>query len=347
MHALLVALFALSLLWMPALAGTAAAQGTTGNPQAGKTLWDGAATQCKNCHGNKGEGAFGPDLAGRKLTVAQFTHAVRKPWGIMPAFIESQVSDAEIRDFVAYFDTLPAAATPGPWRFEVPAGAPRGQQVLLATYGCGQCHGPTLNGPRQDAGSVGADFEWFKGEVYNHTTAHPQQIKLLEEQPPIRIRMGNFSPARVPEASLMEIWTWAKDLGFRPDVGGQLSAGVPSANGVTYTLNVANNGLKGKGLTAEDLTVSVVVPAGATVVGTTGAGYQGVKQDAELKANVAVWRLPKIAAKERQTYTLTLSRAASASDNVRGNIRWTKPAVKTGPNDQANIAPAPVAPQTN
>ena len=345
MSSLLVALFAFCLVTLPVCAGSAAAQG--GNAQAGKTLWDGPATQCKNCHGGKGEGAFGPDLAGRKLTVAQFRQAVRKPWGIMPAFVESQVSDSEIADFVAYFDSLPPVSQPGPWRFEVPPNAPRGQQVALATFGCAQCHGPTLNGPRGNAGAVGADFEWFKREVFTHTNFHPEHIKSLEAEPPIRIRMGNFSPSRVPEAALMEVWNFARDLGFRPAVGGQLSAGVPGNGGVTYTLNVANNGLKGKGLNAEDLTISLVVPAGSTVVSTTGAGYQGVKQDAELKSQVAVWHLNKLSTKEKQTYSLTLSRAATAADNVRGNIKWTKPAVKTGPNDQANIAPAPAAPQTN
>lgn len=345
MHSLLVALFVFCLVSLPVFAGSAAAQG--GNAQAGKTLWEGPATQCKNCHGGKGEGAFGPDLAGRKLTVAQFRQAVRKPWGIMPAYIESQISDSEMADMVAYFDSLPAVPQPGAWRFDVPANAPRGQRVLLETVGCGQCHGPAFNGPRQDAGMVAADFEWFKSEVYNHTTAHPQQIKILEEQPPIRIRMGNYSPARLPESTLMEIWNFAKDLGFRAHVGGQLSAGVPGPNGVTYTLNVENGGLKGKGLTAEDITISLVVPAGVNVVSTTGAGYQGVRQDAELKGNVAVWRLPRIAPKEHQSYSITLSRAATATDNVRGNIKWAKPTVKTGPTDQAAIAPAPTSPQTN
>ena len=30
-------------------------------------LWAGPETQCRNCHGAKGEGGFGPDLAGRKI----------------------------------------------------------------------------------------------------------------------------------------------------------------------------------------------------------------------------------------------------------------------------------------
>ena len=338
MRTLLVAL-----LFLPLAQGTAAAQG---NAQAGKTLWEGPATQCRNCHGQNGEGAFGPDLAGRRLTVAQFSHAVRQPWGIMPAFIESQISDAEIADFVAYFDGLPSVAKPGPWRFDVPAGAPRGQQVGLATIGCFQCHGPTFNGPRQDAGAVGADFSWLTAMVYDHTTAMPQQWKLLGETPAIRVRMGNYSQSRIPESLLREIWTFAQDLGFRPAVEGRLTAGAPGPDGVTYTVNVGNIGLPGKGLTAEDLTINVVVPAGAKVVKTTGAGYQGERQDPELKANVAVWRLARSAPKEHQAYTLTLSRAGTANDNVRGVIRWTKPAVKTGPSDAVNIPPAPLATST-
>jgi len=333
-----------ALLLVPLALGTAAAQ--TGNAQAGKTLWEGPATQCRNCHGQNGEGAFGPDLAGRRLTVAQFTHAVRQPWGIMPAFIQSQISDAEIADFLAYFSSLQPVAKPGPWRFEVPQGAPRGQQVGLATIGCLQCHGPTFNGPRQDAGAVGADFSWFTSMVYGHTVAMPKQWQILGETPAIRVRMGNYSQSRIPESLLRELWAFAQDLGFRPGVEGRVTAAAAGTDGVTYTVNVGNIGLPGKGLTAEDLTVNVVVPAGTKVVRTTGANYQGERQDADLKANVAVWRLNRLAPKEHQTYTLTLSRAATANDNVRGVIRWTKPAVKTGPVDQVNIAPAPLTTAT-
>ena len=339
MSSLLVAFFI-----FPLLQGAAATP--AGDPQAGKTLWEGPATQCRNCHGAKGEGAFGPDLAGRKLTVSQFAQAVRKPWGIMPAFVESQVSDREIADFVAYFDSLPSVSRPGGWRFEVPANAPRGQEVALSTIGCAQCHGPTLNGPRQNAGAVGADFQWFTNMVYQHATFMPTHWKTLNEQPAVRVRMGTYSRSRLPESLLQEVWMFARDLGFRPFVAGRLSAGSAGSDGVTYTLDVENMGLPGKGLAAEDLTINVVVPAGATVVRTTGEGYQGVRQDAELKTNVAVWQARRMGPKDHQTYTLTLSRAATAADNVRGVIRWTKPAVKPGPIDSANIAPAPLVTAT-
>ena len=64
--------------------------------------------------------------------------------------------------------------------------------------------------------------------------------------------------------------------------------------------------------------------------------------DADAKAMVAEWQLPRSGPKDAQAYTITLSKAATAQDNLRGNIRWTKPAPKTGPNmDVVNIAPAP------
>jgi hypothetical protein len=106
---------------------------------------------------------------------------------------------------------------------------------------------------------------------------------------------------------------------------------------------VRNTGVAGTGLAAEDVTVTLAVPAGTTVVSATGAGYEGVRRDERAKADVAAWTVARMAPGDRQSYTLTLSRAATATDNLRGAIRWTKPAVKTGPSDAENIAPAPVA----
>ena len=89
------------------------------------------------------------------------------------------------------------------------------------------------------------------------------------------------------------------------------------------------------------------MPCGlANVVSATGDGYQGVRRDEQAKGNVAVWRVPRMAPKDHQTYTITLSRAGTAADNLRGTVSWTKPAVKAGPSDSANIAPAPLLAQT-
>jgi hypothetical protein len=262
----------------------------------------------------------------------------------MPAYEESQISDGELVDLMAFFDTLPAVAAPGPWRRQVPAGAHPGL-AAATTAGCTQCHAPAFNNGRGIMGAIGADFEWFKAIVYTHPAAYPKTEARLGVKPFERLAMGSFSRSRLPESTLQEIWSYITDLGLRPRLRGQLSAGVPSAAGVVYTLNVENTGVAGTGLTAEDLTVSLVVPAGTKVIATTGAGYQGVRRDDQLKADVAAWTIPRMAPREQQTYTLTLSQAATAKDNVRGNIRWTKPAVKTGPRDTENIAPAPLAAQ--
>jgi mono/diheme cytochrome c family protein len=333
---LMKALFA-ALLMLPL--GQAAGQAQ--DAQAGKALWDGLDSQCRNCHGANGEGAFGPDLAGRGLTVAQYTQAIRKPWGIMPAYISSQISDAEIAGLAAHFNALSAVAEPGKWRFAVPGNARRGQAVALS-LGCGQCHGPQLNGPRANMGAVDMDFDWFKSLVYNHTTAYPQHAQRLEESPRRRMRMGNFNPMRVSESQLREIYDWAREIGVRARVVTRLGKGTPGANGVTYTLTVENGGLPGKAPTVDDPVVHLIIPADTEVVATTGPGYQGVKMDEKAKANVATWQAPAMAPKAKQTFTITLSKAATAASNLRGDVRWTKPAVKTGPSDAQAIAPAPL-----
>jgi cytochrome c553 len=327
---LLVALF---LLLLPQQAPPAPA----GDAAKGKVLWQQTEhVECRECHGTNGEGGLGPDLAGRGLTRAQFIHAVRKPWGVMPAFVASQISDQELIDLAAYFDSLPSVAQPGPWRRQVPAGAPRGLAVAT-TAGCVQCHHPLFNNGRGVMGAINADFDWFKAIVYAHTVAYPSTRARLGEPPFERLAMGNFSPSRLPESMLQDVWTYIVDLGFRPRMHGELSAGVPSTDGVVYRLDVKNRGLEATGLTAEDVTVTLAVPAGATVVTATGAGYQGVRRDEQAKADVAVWTVPRMAPGDQQTYTLTLSRTG----NLRGTIRWTKPTVKTGPSDSEAIAPAP------
>src|SRR5437868_6585642 len=92
-RALLVALFWVSLV-------QAQDSAPVGDAVAGKKAWD--ARRCLNCHGKTGQGGFGPDLAGRQLTWAQFKHAVRKPWGVMPAFNEHQVADQDLANIAAY-----------------------------------------------------------------------------------------------------------------------------------------------------------------------------------------------------------------------------------------------------
>ena len=330
----------ISLLMLPLAQSVASAQG---DAAAGKAYWDREApraTACRNCHGTNAEGAFGPDLAGRGLNAAQVMQAVRQPWGIMPAFVESQLNEKDAADLTAYFASLSKPAAPGKWRFEVPAGAPPGQATAL-NVGCAQCHGPTMNGPRNNMGAVNENFAYFSNLVYNHTTAMGQHRAVLGQNG-TNLDMGNYSRTRLSEGQLRQIFFWLRDeIGFRPPMAGALTKGETGPSGVSYNLMVSNNGLQGKGLIAEGLTVSLVIPKDATVVAASGTGYQGTRM--VNNATNAVWQLPRSAPKDSERLSITLSKAGTAADNLRGQIRWAKPGPKTGPNnDNQAIAGAPL-----
>jgi mono/diheme cytochrome c family protein len=330
-----------ALLLLPVAQGAFAQ--TAGDPAAGRAYWERVAprnTDCRQCHGANGEGGFGPDLAGRGLSAAQVLRAVRQPWGVMPAFVESQVSEKDAADLAAYFGSLPKPAEPGKWRFEVPTGAPPGQ-VTMISMGCGQCHTPQFQGPRGNMGAVSMDFDYFANLVYNHTTAMPQHRALLGINA-TNLDMGNFSRTRLTEGQLRQIFFWARDeIGVRVPMQGTLAKGEAGPSGVTYTLTVNNNGLQGKGVIAEGLTVSLDIPKDTQVVAATGTGYQGVHADEKTKANVAEWRLARSAPRDSEKITITLSKAGTADNNLKGSIRWTKPAGKSGQAADALIAIAP------
>ncbi len=253
--------FLAALFVLPLIPSLALAQNSAPDPAAGKALWQGNNTQCKFCHGKDGEGAFGPDLAGRGLSPAEFSQAVRKPWGIMPAFVDTQLSDADLNNLAAYFASLQKKPEPGPWRYTAAADMPHGQQVFHA-MGCAQCHGPTFDMPRSTLGGLNADFPLFQKLVYTHTSVMEEVDASLREgnppgaggggpppgaggpsggaprQPP-PLRMGNFNSMRVSLDELKEIYDWAKsDIGFKPQMSGRLTAAAMGPNGATYTLNL-------------------------------------------------------------------------------------------------------------
>jgi hypothetical protein len=86
---------------------------------------------------------------------------------------------------------------------------------------------------------------------------------------------------------------------------------------------VINSAVKSKGITADDVNVSVAVPANANVTA-GGVGYQGL-QPIDNTTKLAVWRLPHLPAAQQETLTLAL---AAPATYLRGSIRWAKPAVK-------------------
>jgi mono/diheme cytochrome c family protein len=347
MRRFLIAVFLLAVPLAFAAGTRASAQAPTapvGDPVAGKVHYTFGNTSCSNCHGVDGEGRFGPPLAGRKIPYNRFRAYVRNPLGRMFSYPETELTDQEIADMVAYFDTLTAGAKPptAEWRTPLPKMAPRGQQLAGGIWGCTQCHGITLDTPRHGAAEVTGDFEWFKRMVYDHTKSQREQMAMLDPnlprvtpsfggpatRMPPRIRMGNYNRARLPESTLKEIYDWMIDLGRLPVLNARVTANAPDASGATYTMLVTNAAVKDKGVGVQGLQVALALPAGAKVVKTTGEGYQGVRHDEEAKADVAVWKIASLPAAAQQTLTVTL---AAPAPQLRGRMTWETPAVKADP----------------
>ncbi|RMF05797.1 MAG: cytochrome c [Chloroflexi bacterium] len=116
------------------------------NPDNGKLVWE-EQSNCKNCHGDMGQGKWSGPLVGSEKTADEWIEQVRTPKRAMPAFSAEQISDDQIRDVFAYMATLP----PPPEDFEfmpmdpgLAADAHPGQ-VLLAQKRCAACH--STDGP--------------------------------------------------------------------------------------------------------------------------------------------------------------------------------------------------------
>jgi len=322
-------------LFLPLCVVGAAAQALApaADAAAGKALWDGNTTSCKNCHGLKGEGGFAPDLAGRSLTLAQFNRAVREPWGIMPSF--PHMNDKQIADMAAYLGGLPGVERPGPWRFPLPANAPHGQVLALSTIGCAMCHTPTFDTPRRGIAEANGDFEWFKRMVYEHTIAMPEHCEAVGPSNPYcrALRMGDYSRTRLPENLLREIYDWALSLGLDVPIVSAIGEPVAAANGVTYTVDVSN-----KGVEAKAATIALIVPAGIKVISATGTGYKGVRADSKTKMSVAEWQLARLGPNDNLAYSITLARALTPEEHLRGSIHWaTRGGRPAGPNDFVEI----------
>src|SRR5204863_1938743 len=105
------------------------------------------------------------------------------------------------------------------------------------------------------------NFEYFKRQIYQHALKYPNGT------------MPTYSPDRLPEPALLEIYKWmVDDLGMRPSITGALSVGERNGDKTTYTLLISNNGVKDKGLAAEGLTIFVRIPQGEKVIAGTGPG---------------------------------------------------------------------------
>lgn len=304
-------------------------------------------TACVNCHGHHGEGGFGPDLAGRDLSWAAFRKAVRQPWGIMPAFRESLKSDQALADIRAYLRALPPTEALGEWHWRrAPETAPLGQRLYMNFAGCGQCHEPEGKFPRARLGvaAKAVTFDYFKRQIYQHYERWPKGTMPL------------YSPERLPESVLREMYQWMVDeLGLRPWIAGSLAIGERRDGKTSYTLTVSNAGEKDRGMTAEGLTVFVRIPSGCTVASASGPGYEGTmplaklglepalrlaphphddsgiveRPQPDLSRDVAVWRVPRLAATEHVSASITLAGPEPTPELLKGfegsTIHWASP----------------------
>jgi mono/diheme cytochrome c family protein len=250
----------------------------------------------------------------------------------MPAYSAPQVSDQQLADLLAYFQGLPKAAAPkvsawqgtpqelnsrAVWRVIVPAplpvlpGASLGQRMAMSGAGCAQCHGPDMDNPRRWAGGAGGDYAWLTSIVYNEGSRSVEAAK----------DMGTYSRARLPEASLREIWNYMNgELGLRAFMSARAERGTAAGTNATYSVRVRNEGVSGKGLAAEDVQVSLALAPGVKVLAQTGPGTPA-------GAGTVTWRVPRVGAGEELTYTVTLAGPGAAAGIVEGSIvRWTTPA---------------------
>jgi mono/diheme cytochrome c family protein len=314
------------------LAQVAQAQTTPqGDPQKGRAMFSGqgGGALCMLCHGFNAQGGFGPDLAGgRGLTFDQFKKAVHEGWGVMPHY--SQINDEGLANLYAFLKSLKPVAEPGKWSVEnPPPGAPLGQ-VMAVNFGCAQCHGPEMGHPRRDIGGKGIDFAEFKEIVWEHA-------------PPT---MGQFRKERFTEPVLKELWGFMQTQGFRALLFGAIARDQATGDSTKYTVTLDNQGVPGKGITAEDIMVNLIVPKGLTVASTTGGSYQGLKKDMEyapnpgglspfnnpnpnlskVKGDIAVWKVAKVAPGQKEVLTITLSGPNSDKANFTGTtFMWAKP----------------------
>jgi cytochrome c553 len=318
MNTVLVALLMLPLAQAPA-------EPPKGDPAAGQKQFGGGASFCTICHGGKGQGAFGPDLAGRGLSFAQFKRAITEPYGIMPSF--RHLDDKAIADMHAYLEGLPKVAKAGEaGNPPPPPGSPLGQHLFL-TIGCGQCHRNEAADPRRDMGAFGKEmtFELFQKIVYEG------ERRAYAIRTPAPRRMGVWSKDHLPEPVMRVIYDWlTKETGLRVPMTAEMTAPVVEGANTKYTLHVENEGDKVQGLVAEGATISLVLPEGAKVVSTTGAGYKGVRMDAERKGNVAEWKVAKILPGEKQEYSITLAGTAPMPKGAftDSRVEWEKPEIR-------------------
>ena len=133
-----------------------------------------ASHPCSTCHGSDGQGASGPRIAPPPLELSAFVHYVRQPVGLMPAFNNEAISDAQLADVFVF---LKSAAPPEAASETTPAGNAENGKKLFSENGCYECHGYQGQGAQQTgAATIGPPplpFAAFAKYVHQPTGSMP------------------------------------------------------------------------------------------------------------------------------------------------------------------------------
>jgi mono/diheme cytochrome c family protein len=156
-----------------------------------------AQSGCDVCHGEDGAGTTaGPHLAGGRLTLAQFTAAVRRGQRTMPAYGAEALSDERIAEIHAYLEAQPP--------LDMPPGRADAGARLFAAYGCAYCHANEaqggVTGPRLGPDPITlARFAWY--------VRHPS------------LQMPPYSTVTVSDQDLADIYTFVESRPRPPPLG--------------------------------------------------------------------------------------------------------------------------------
>ena len=178
---------------MRAAAPVAAAPGTSARAQG---LF---ATHCAPCHGNRGTGRIGPQLAARNWTAAVFDKQVRQGGLVMPAFPPARVSDAQLNSLLIYVNAMPQP----PATAQLPAPDAKAPAATVFQNNCLACHGIEARG------GLGPG-------ILNTSLSLPRFLNQVRHGGGV---MPAFAPAQISTQQARAMYAWLHPPLPRPDPG--------------------------------------------------------------------------------------------------------------------------------
>jgi mono/diheme cytochrome c family protein len=184
---------------------TAAAQ----DPEAGQALW--TENNCKNCHGESGEGGWCFPLAGSASTADAWIAQVRSPRNRMPAYTADQISDQTISDIRAYLASLEPPTDFALSEANLAADAPAGQQLIVEKK-CVACH--STAGPvqgfmaREETPTAAAVVAQLRTPRNNMPMFRADQVSDEEAATITAFLVSQVSPPSLPETGSLGSSVW-------------------------------------------------------------------------------------------------------------------------------------------